>query len=145
MPKASWPIVAVAAVLTIETSSEACRVSMGPEQRLARGYAKGAISAVALVEVSRANYTSPPNGDAHPWQASATVKRVLRGPYAPQRVRFTRGWGSAACDDGHPAPKVGEQWVIYFWKRAKNDQPVWQSYPANVAYAADPLLRRKVR
>jgi hypothetical protein len=72
----------------------------------------------------------------------ATIKQVVQGSYPAQTVHFERGWSS--CDDALPPPKVGEAWVIYFWKRAEGDQPVWQTYPATVAYAADSVLASSV-
>lgn len=128
------------AILTTGASAQACRAYRSPAQRLSDGYKNGAISAVALVTISRADYTQASNGDAHPWAASATVQRVVRGRYPERIVRFERGWGSSACDDGLPPPKKGESWVVYFWKRAEGDQLVWQTYPAEVVSAADPLL-----
>ena len=105
------------------------------------GYANGAISAVAIVRITDAGYTRAAFGDAHPWRATATIRRLVQGSYAAQTVQFERGRGSAACDDGRPPPKAGEVWVIYFWKRADGDQPVWLSYPASLAFEADPRLR----
>jgi hypothetical protein len=136
---------AVAAALTIATPSEACRVYRPPAQRVADGYKTRTVSAVTLVKVLDANYTRLPISDAHPWSASAKIVQVLHGSYSRQMVHFERGWGSAACDDGLPPPAVGELWVVYFWKRAEGDQPVWVSYPAKVAFAADPSLAKNVR
>jgi hypothetical protein len=113
-----------------------------PAERIALGHDRGAISAVALVRITRATYVSPPRGDAHPWRAWALVDQVVSGSYAGKRVSFARGYGSAACDDGHPVPKAGEPWVIYFWKRATGEYEVWQAYPAAVAMVADPRLKR---
>jgi hypothetical protein len=70
------------------------------------------------------------------------VEKVLVGAYASKHLSFERGWGSSACDDGRPAPKAGDLWVTYFWKRGPEDQPIWKTYPAKVAFAADPKLRR---
>jgi hypothetical protein len=118
--------------------AHACRINLPPKERLASGYAKGVISAAALVRISRAHYSGEKYADAYPWQASATVRRVLHGVYPARVVRFARGYGSAACEDGSPAPRVGEQWIIYFWNPGNGDQRVWQSYPAKVAFEADP-------
>jgi hypothetical protein len=32
-----------------------------------------------------------------------------------------------------------------FWSRGPGDQPVWRSYPARIAFAADPYLARGLR
>ena len=140
MRSAKWSIILALAVTAIATPSAACRVALPPEQRIAMGYQRGTISAVLLVQVKAAKYTAAAFSDAHPWQATATVERVLRGSYPAKVVRFTRGWGSAACDDGHPVAKSGEKWVVYLWKRRDGDQTVWQTYPARIAFAADPRL-----
>jgi hypothetical protein len=121
--------------------SQACAVVLSPAAKLAGGYKSGAISSVALVRITNAKYTAEPVGDAHPWQASGAVERTLRGAIPARIVRFERGWGSAACDDGRPPPKIGERWVVYFWRRGPGDERVWQSYPAKVAFEADPRLR----
>ena len=131
------------ATLIVATPSYACRVNLPPDRRLARGYAVQAISAVALVRITAAQYTQPAFGDARPWRAFAKVKRTLHGSYAPRTLSFDRGWGSAACDDGRSLPKTGELWVIYFWTRGTGDQPVWQSYPLEVARRADPMIARR--
>ena len=131
---------AAAAMLVTATPSEACRAHRSPEQRLAGGCKSGAISSVALVRISGAEYTAAQMGDAHPWRASATIVRVVQGSYSGKTVRFDRGNGTSMCDDGLPPPAVGEAWVVYFWKSTKTDEAVWVSYSAKVAYAADPLL-----
>ena len=133
-------VTAGAAALAVSGACQACRVSLPPARRLALGYERGAISAIALVRIKQAGYTQAPFSDAHPWRASGTVERVLRGSYPHAVVSFERGFGSSACDDGRLPPKAGERWVIYFWKRGAGDQPVWLSYPATLAYAADPFL-----
>jgi hypothetical protein len=122
--------------------SQACRVFLPPAERIAFGYERGAISAVALVRITKATYLSQPRGDAHPWRAWARVDQVVSGSYAGKRFTFARGHGSAACDDGRPVPQAGEPWVVYFWKRATGEYDVWQSYPLAVAVAADPRLKR---
>jgi hypothetical protein len=136
---------AAMATLPLATPSQACRFAQSAEDRLASGYASKAISAVALVRITKAGYIGPAAGDAHPWRASATVLRVLRGSYAGHRLSFERGWGSSACDDGRPPPKAGELWVVYFWSRGPGDQPVWKTYPADVARAADPKIRAQLQ
>jgi hypothetical protein len=144
MIKIMWSMAlagAAAGAVAGASPSSACRVYLPPERRLAMGYERGAISAVALVRVTSAGYTRAPIGDAHPWRALATIQRLFRGSYPAPVARFDRGMGSAACDDGRPPPKAGELWVIYFWQRGRGDQPVWQSYPADIAFRADPRLR----
>jgi hypothetical protein len=111
---------------------------------LAGGYKSGAISSVAIVRITGAEYTGEPVGGAHPWQASADIERIIQGSPPAQTVRFERGWGSAACDDGRPPPTIGELWVVYFWRRSSGDQPVWQTYPADVAFEADPRIHSNV-
>ena len=115
----------------------ACRINLPPKERTAHGYVSGAISAVVLVRVASSAHTAEPSGDAKPWRAVATVERVVRGSYLPAQVVFERGWGSSACDDGHLIARVGELWVVYFWKQADGKQLVWQSYPAATAFRAD--------
>jgi hypothetical protein len=133
---------AITAVLTVTaTSSQACRVLRDPAQVLTSGYDKRTISAVALVKVANARYIQPPSGDAHPWQATATVTKVFRGSYKEKTADFVRGWGSAACDGNPPLPKAGERWVIYFWKMPDGKLAVWRSYPASDAKTYDPKLR----
>ncbi|MES2442930.1 MAG: hypothetical protein V4574_08875 [Pseudomonadota bacterium] len=143
MIRIGWSIAIAGALLAMPSPSRACRVYLAPAQRLAMGYDSGAISAVALVRITGAGYTGVRRGDAHPWRASATVRRLLRGSHTATSVGFERGWGSAACDDGRPPPKAGEVWVIYFWKRPDGEQAVWLTYPASVAFEADPRLRRR--
>lgn len=127
-------------MLLVSAPADACRVNRPPAQRLFDGRKSGAITAVALVTISKAAYTHEPVSDAHPWAAWASVEQVVQGAYPSKTVRFERGWGSAACDDGLPPPKAGERWVVYFWKRAEGDLAVWQAYPLAVAKAADPML-----
>jgi hypothetical protein len=121
--------------------SEACRVFLPAAERLAFGYQRGAISAVAVVRITKATYVGLPHGDAHPWRAEAVVERALSGSFKGNRVAFNRGHGSAACDDGHPAPRAGNRWIIYFWKPIGRGHEVWQSYPAAEALRADPRLK----
>jgi hypothetical protein len=134
-------ILLLAIVAVSASPTQACRVFLPPTERIAFGYERGAISAVALVRISKATYISPPRGDAHPWRAEAAVERALSGSFNGKRVIFHRGHGSAACDDGHPAPRAGNRWIIYFWKSIRGDHEVWQSYPAAEALRADPRLK----
>ena len=131
---------AAATLMAPAGSAQACRAAFSPAERLSMGYRAGAISAAVLVRVTEAHYTRGRFSDAHPWRATATVEGVLRGAYPARNVVFERGWGSAACDDGHAVPAAGERWVVYFWRRGPGDQPVWYSYPAQVAFAADPII-----
>ena len=135
-----YSLLAILASFVFATPSEACRVYRSPEQRIADGYRSGAISAVALVTIESATYTSEPFGDSHPWSATAKIDRVLRGAYQTKSVSFVRGWGSAACDDGHSAPKAGDRWVVYFWKPAEREQEAWVTYPLDIAALADPSV-----
>jgi hypothetical protein len=123
----------------------ACKRMDSPEQKLKGGYETGAIAAVALVTISSATYIRKSDGDAHPWRASANVSQVLRGNYASKSVTFERGWGSAACDDGEPAPKLGAKWAVYFWKKLDGTLAVWKTYPADVANSADPKLKERIK
>lgn len=137
---AKWNLVAVLAALIFAAPAYACRVYRPPEQRIADGYRKGAISAVAFVTIESAEYTSPALSDSHPWSATAKIGRVIKGAYSARTVKFVRGWGSAACDDGQPLPKVGDRWVVYFWKPPERDQEAWATYPIDVASLADPSI-----
>ena len=138
--KIVWKAAALVLAVAISSPSLACRVSLSPKDRLASGYNRGTISAVVLVQIAEADYSAPPSFDAHPWIATGSVAGIYRGEYTRPTVRFERGHGSAACDDGHPPPKAGERWIVYFWKRGEGDQQVWQSYPAETALKADPNL-----
>ena len=140
-----WTFFIAGALAVFSTTSHACRVNLMPKERLAMGYESRAISAAVLVRVTGAQYTRDPVADAHAWRASARILRVLRGTYPAKSVQFDRGWGSAACDDGHPRAKAGEHWVVYFWQPADGRQRVWQSYPAEVAFKADPRIGSSVR
>lgn len=144
MVSVRWSVIVASVVAAISTPSHACRVFLMPKKRLDSGY-ESAISAVALVRVTEAQYTHAPIADAHPWRATATVLQVFQGSYPAKTMQFQRGWGSAACDDRSPIAKAGSLWVVYFWKRAEGDQPVWQSYPADVAFKADPRLTQTVQ
>jgi hypothetical protein len=125
--------------------AQACKRMDSPAQKLKGGYETGAIAAVALVTISSATYIRKSDGDAHPWRASASVSRVLRGNYASKSLAFERGWGSAACDDGEPAPKSGTKWAVYFWKKPDGTLAVWNTYPADVANSADPKLKGRIK
>jgi hypothetical protein len=133
----------VLAAVAIATPGEACTIAPPtPERKIAEGYRTGTISAVAVVRIEKAGYTGQQRGDAHPWAATTKVARMLRGSYPAKTVRLMRGWGSAACDDGRPAPSTGDQWVVYFWRPPAGDQVVWITYPLGVAATADPNVRR---
>jgi hypothetical protein len=134
-------IALVGSMLLTAHPAHACKSNPAPKARLATGYAKGAISAAALVRITSAAYTGKATADAHPWEATATVTLILHGDYPHETVRFERGFGSAACDNKDSPPRLGEHWVIYFWKYAEGDQGVWQAYPADVAIEADPSIR----
>lgn len=73
---------------------------------------------------------------------SIPLPRNIATAYTQPTVRLERGHGFAACDDGHPPPKAGERWIVYFWKRGEGDQQAWQSYPAEVALKATQIFCR---
>lgn len=133
-------VVVAAALMMTSGSAEACRTRESPATRLARGHERGLISAV-LVTVTHARHIREATGDAHPWEALATVDRALFGSHSASTVRFQRGWGSAACDDGAPIPQPEASWVVYFSKHGNDEPRVWLAYQASVALAADPMLR----
>jgi hypothetical protein len=134
--------VAASMMACAATPAQACWSYSPPAARLAMGHTDNIFSAIALVRIDEAHYTSAASGDAHPWQASATIQNVLSGTYIEGQVRFDRGWGSSACDDGRPTPEAGSLWVVYFWTHPDGRKLVWMTYPADVAFAADPLLPR---
>lgn len=107
-------------------------------------YEQAIISTVAIIRITKAKYTEPPMGDSHPWQASGIVENLAQGSHPSKSITFARGLGSAACDDGHPLPRVNELWAIYFWTTPEGAQQVWQSYPAAVALKADARLRARL-
>ena len=133
-------VLAILSTIVLATPSEACRVGRSPQQKLDEGYRIGAISAAALITIKTADYISDSVADTHPWSASAKIDRVVLGSYGARLVSFSRGWGSAACDEGYPPPKLGDRWVVYFWKRPQGDQAVWATYPLAIASNADPSL-----
>lgn len=96
-------------IAAIPSAGQACRVFRSANQRLSDGYRSGAISAVALVTVTKADYVAEPSGDAHPWTASATIDRMLESKASGKLARFDRGRGSAACDDLTPLPRGGDR------------------------------------
>lgn len=124
---------------------EACRVRLSAQEKLNGGYAKGIFSSVALVTIADAKYTREAFSDTHPWSATANVDHLLLGSFEPKTVTFERGWGSAACDDGHPLAKVGEHWIVYLWKHPQRGQIVWATYPLQVASAADLVVERYLK
>lgn len=124
-------------LLGATTPALACRAYLPPAERIETGYAGKTISVVALVRIERAGYISPPFGDAHPWQASATVEQLIEGSAVGETVRFEQGFGSAACDDGYAPPMPGTRWIVYYWRGDKGALRVWQAYPLVIAKAAD--------
>lgn len=129
----------------ISVPVQACRVRLSAEANLHGAYEKGILSSVAVVTIIDAKYTQRPISDAHPWSATASVDLLLLGSFEPRTVTFERGWGSAACDDGHPLAQAGEKWVVYFWMNPERGQLVWASYPLEVASAADPMVERSLK
>jgi hypothetical protein len=118
----------------------ACSVFVPPAGRLSNAHMKGFITAAALVRVLKAEYTSARISDAPPWQADALVEQILLGSHAGKVVSFQRGPGSAACDEGYPLPRPGQQWVVYFGSFPDGREVVRFTYPADVAFAADPIF-----
>ena len=108
---------AVVAAVAGATPSEACRDFRAAPERLAGAHRANRISAVAAVRIVAAHHTQPPDGDVHPWRASARIERVVRGAPAGPTVSFERGWGSSACQETYPLPVAGEEWVLYFSRR----------------------------
>lgn len=128
-------------LLALPGSAEACRVYRPPAQKIVDGYRLGAISSVALVRITAADFIGPEDRDVHPWRASARIERVVRGNNPVRTLSFERGYGSSACQEPYPLPRRGEVWVLYFWSANPGRQAVWASYPLSVASQADPALR----
>lgn len=140
MPKLRWILLFLSALCGIAPPIQACRSNQPPPERLARGYDRKIISAVALVRITNAKYLAEPIADSHPWRVSGRIERVYRGGFATETVQFERGFGSSWCDDGEAMPNPGDLWVVYYWKMPEGKQAVWQSYPMKVAIGADPRL-----
>jgi hypothetical protein len=125
--------------------AQACRVRLSAEENLRGAYEKGIFSSVAIVTIVEAKHTQPGISDAHPWSATANVDQLLLGSLEPKTLTFERGWGSSACDGGHPLAQPGEKWAVYFWKHPERGQLVWASYPLQAASAADPMVERSLK
>lgn len=138
--RAFLSVIAALSTVAIATPSNACRAWRSPEQKIASGNAAGAISSIVVVTIDEAHYTGSPDGDVHVWTAVATINRLMRGSYVAKTVSLTRGFGSAACDEGYALPKPGDRWVVYFSKRSPADQAVWNTFPLEIAAVSDPSL-----
>src|SRR5689334_19739279 len=114
--------------LTVQPAS-ACRVFYSAEDRVSGAYRRDDVIAVVLVHVEQATYTREQSYDAHPWQATAAAKRLLRGTYSGSQVTFSGGEGSASCDLGYSIPSAGEEWVVYI---SKVSGLVWIALPKQV-------------
>jgi hypothetical protein len=125
--------------LTVQPAS-ACRVRLSEEQRVSNAYRRDDVAAVMLVRVDEAAYTSEQSFDAHPWRALATADHILRGAYSGGQVAFYGGLGSTACDLGYSMPIAGEEWIVYV---SKGDGRVWNAFPKQVAFRADPSIRER--
>lgn len=131
------------ATVAVASPSHACTAIVLPSDKLAYAYKIGSITSVAIVRIVKAQFIAKPSGDAHPWQAYGVVEQTLRGSVSSKIVRFKRGLGSGACDDGRPPPKIGERWVVYYSRYSPREEPIWQSYPAKMAFEIDPQLRSR--
>lgn len=123
--------------LTVQPAS-ACRVMHSPEERVSSAYLRDDVIAVVLVHVEQATYIREQSYDAHPWQATATTKSLLRGIYTGSQVIFYGGESSAACDLGYSIPSAGDEWIVYI---SRKDSRVWIALPKQVALQADPNIR----
>ncbi|CAL74122.1 hypothetical protein BRADO0155 [Bradyrhizobium sp. ORS 278] len=113
---------------------------MGAKERVSDAYRRDDVTAVLLVHVEQAIYTGEQFSDAHPWQATATKKSLLRGAYSGSQVTLYGGQGSAACDLGYVIPRVGDEWVVYISKTSGLAQV---ALPKRVALEADPSIRER--
>jgi hypothetical protein len=98
-----------------------------------------------LVRITEASYIHPAPVGARPWQASATIERVLSGASRSGTIRFGRSGISTACDDMTPAPAAGDRWVLYLARDPQGDVRAGVSYPLDVARRADPRLAALLR
>jgi hypothetical protein len=121
-------------------AAEACRRNMLIPERIARSGA----DTIVLAEVKGAAYLAGAAADTEyrAWEGSIFLKRILKGQTAVRNFRIGRSGSTAACDDGIPAPKLGDAWVVYF-KNGEQPSPehgFWNSYPLEIARQADPRL-----
>ena len=138
MNRTIWPKLIVLTAVSFATPSEACRVSLTPQEQLASDYKAGVIATVTLVQVTKVSLIDVVFVGGNSWQASASVQRVLRGAYPERTMLFDQG--PSICNRKYPLPSIGDQWVVFLSKNEHGDQIVREAYPADVAYAADPSL-----
>ncbi|MBV7265983.1 hypothetical protein [Erythrobacter ani] len=120
-------------------AASACAVFIEPAARIEQGLASGTIQAVAAVQIIDARHIREPEGDTHPWIATAKITEILQGSGLPESIQFERGWGSAACEWNLPSlPEKGDRWVLYFWKDRLGRFRPWLELTAAEARAFDP-------
>ena len=122
-----------AAAALFATPSDACRIGLTPNQRIADGYQRGSIAAAALVRMQRV--TTADTGQRY--FAAGAVEKVLLGTPPHRTVYLENG---PSCDPPQPQPRRGEKWVVYFEKDVGGHHRVWAAYPLGVATLADPSL-----
>lgn len=115
--------------------SAACRLYRSPETRIKSPHDAAAV--VRIVKVSVGSKTTWTDVQA-PWQAHATVIVSAFGDPPNHDVDIGRAGFSGSCDDGERAPKVGDIWVVYFWKTDKDRMVPTDSYPLSRVQAVDP-------
>ena len=125
--------------LLSSSAAFACRRNMPIAERIAKSDA----GTVVLAHVEQADYIAELQNDYHPWEGFVVVKHILKGRTDTKIFPIGRSGSSAACDDGIPAPKPGDAWVLYL----KNDEQVANygyelAYPLDVARDADPDLNK---
>ena len=125
---------AVAAVLAGSAGpAVACRYNAPAEERVRRDY-----DAVVVATVTASTYGVWHRGAERPsWQATGRSERLVKGAAPSGDYAFGRSGASAACDDGQPAPRVGERWVLYL-QAVEGRVHVTQSYPLTLAETIDP-------
>ncbi|WP_423602068.1 hypothetical protein [Sphingomonas sp. MS122] len=139
----SIPLIAALALSAVP--AQACRVMRPPLDRIGGAYQSKIIASVAHVRVVESRDLGQPRGDAKPWEATARVERVVRGSNPVRKVRFSQGWGSAACDLGYGRPQPGDRWAAYFWNHPEKGQQVWLALPLQVSDEIEGELRKRHR
>ena len=133
-----WGGFLVLAMLLVSDVASACFAYLSPQARIAISYRADAALVAVLVRVDDAVYVGNQIQDAHPWAATVSVDRPLRGTFSGGDIVLRGGLGSSACDLGYGLPKHGDRWVAYL---SSKDGSVRHAFPAHVAYEADPTIK----
>lgn len=133
----------IAALIAVPQDALACVVAPSPETRAKQAYLSNHTRAVALYRVTRTEVERGTRATPENWNTDVALLRTVMGKAVPSELNFSQARLRERClvMEEYPAPKTGDEWVLYFKADRDGFLTPWLALPRVAAERSDPHVR----